>query len=309
MTKSDDGKKQRPVMASQDDATAEILAFLQKSFGDDLSGVYGIGSAFESSLVNPGDKDVVVLLHDTAKCPKKEWTSHLYEKRLLGDTETWLFYGMLDDYLDKGRFERTSFASWEWAVRSLKYCSTLLHGTDVRDELPMPAYDYKAIFLRVAYHLEPTPLWKELRAKARGRLIDEQYRFSKAVFKFGFFLGALYYPDANVFDKQGVYDLLNKAVQQKKILDLALDYYGQALQYRAGTPFPDFKKTRREFAEVFFHEARRGMNTGWSRLQSLLRQGLGKASFSALSYMLSKLLELEEQIHEARMSEIVDDYW
>jgi hypothetical protein len=249
-----------------------IRGFLHDKFGDDVVAVFGIGSSFMSDL-GASDRDVVVILSTTEKCPKKEWTTALFEHHSYHDTEVWFLYGTLNDYLDKERFKITSFANWEWAIRGIKHASVLLWGEDIRPRLPEPEYDYQDILIRAAYHLEPTPEWKFKKAEERGDIIDEKMRFTKAVFKFGFFLTAVDYPEANVFDKQGVYNLLKSSRDMDLVGEDIVEFYEIALAYRSGEDIPRFEECRKAFMKAMVRETIGATKNTWGSIREIFLKG------------------------------------
>jgi len=262
---------------------AFVQNFLRDKFGDGVVAVYGIGSSFMSEL-KASDRDVVVVLSSTDKCPRKDWTTALFEHHSWYGSEVWFLYGTLDDYLDKDRFRVTSFANWEWAVRGIKHASVLLFGSDIRDQLPSPDYDYQDILVRVAYHLEPTPKWKSKKAIDRGDPIDDKMRFTKAVFKFGFFLTAIDYPDENVFDKEGVRELLDKSCKDGIIGHDVLDFYDIASDYRKGIDIPEFERRRQDFMKTVVRETISATENTWEGargIRSIFQDGF-KYPFSGI---------------------------
>ncbi|MHA1144624.1 MAG: hypothetical protein ACTSRW_07800 [Candidatus Helarchaeota archaeon] len=260
----------------------KAIEYLLAKFESDLIAVYGIGSVFNTKFPITSDIDLVVLLSTTENCPRKDWTTSLFEKKTFAGHEFWFLYATLEDYKYKETFQKVSFANWEWAVRSLKYGSRLLWGKDIRNDLPSPPYDLDDIFIRVAYHLEPTPLFKLLKAESQKNPLDEEMRFSKAIFKLGFLLTATYFPEANEFDKHEIFKLLNKAFREKRIGKEMLQFYGMALKYRQGQKFEDFKEKRHQFFQVFIREVIRSRNVSWNELKPLLEYGFGNKGFPVI---------------------------
>ncbi|MHA1716537.1 MAG: hypothetical protein ACTSXP_12920, partial [Promethearchaeota archaeon] len=210
------------------------------------------------------------------------------ERKIFSNREFWFLFATLDDYKNKERFQKVSFANWEWAVRSLKHGSKRLWGREIRHELPSPSHDLDDIFIRVAYHLEPTPLLKSLKAKYQKKPINEEMRFSKAIFKFGFLLTAIHFPDENVFKKHEIFKLLNKAFRDGLIEKKTLEFYGMALRFRQGKPFENFEEKRHEFFRLFIRETIHARNTTWERLKSLLEKGFGNKGFSAIIHYIDE---------------------
>lgn len=259
-----------------------IKDFLIKKYGEDLRAVYGIGSSFKSDL-GASDVDIVVLLKSLDKTPVKSYTTARFEKVIHNNIEVWFLYGTLDGYLDKNKFKRMSFANWEWSVRGIKYASVLLYGEEIRNQLPIPNYNYQDILIRVAYHLEPMTKEKiKWYAKERGKIIDEKLRLTKAIFKFGFFLTVVDYPEANIFDKKGVYTLLKKSSAEGLIGKDFVKLYELAMEYRQGKEIIDFENIRKKFMKTFIRETIAATENTWKGkdgIRGILKEGFGKRPF------------------------------
>lgn len=268
----------------------KILDFLFSKFKkDDVVSVYGIGSAFENTFTKTSDVDVVVLLKDIDKAPSPDWATALFEKTKIDDIEVYYLYGDMNHYLNSKIFPSISFANWEWSIRGLKYGSTLLYGEDIRDQLPTPPFNVVQIFKRSMYHLEPTSQSKMDWAKRNGiELTSEQMRLSKSIFKYGFFLVACVYPDKNIFTKNGIYNLLKTASEEYRINSKMIEFYEQALKFREGIDFPDFKNYRKSFMKFAIREGMRHLHTTWKGndekkgISDLLNEGIGKKPFTSI---------------------------
>lgn len=267
----------------------KILRYLFNKFGKEhIVSVYGIGSFFNSEIKTKSDVDVIVLLDDVELAPKKEWTHARFEELENGDSDIWLLYGDLEHYLDKEKFKTISFADWAWSVRGLKHASKLIYGEDIRDQLPDPPFNLVEIFKRAMYHLEPTSKWKLEKYKREGNPIDEKLRFTKAVFKYGFFLVASVFPDKNVFDKDGIFELLQRAVSLYRVNEKILDFYQIALDYRNGHDIENFDKIRKNFMIFAIKEAMKHLETTWKGnkekkgIRDLLKEGIGEKKFTTI---------------------------
>lgn len=260
----------------------KIILDLQSKFNENLVSVYGIGSAFMSQLPSTSDVDLIVMLSNTDDCPRNDWSTFLFESVKINGTEIYYLYGTLDDYLDKQRFEKVSFANWEWAVRSLKFGSKFLWGKDIRSNLPEPDFSYDGIFLRSAYHLEFTSEYKLKDAELKGKPINAHMRFSKSIFKFGFLLLAIHYPSMNVFDKEGIHDQLKSAVKEGKIEKQSLEFYDMAMTYRKGKPFEDYENNRLRYMKLLIRETINGLGVSWDDVKSLLKKGFGSYPFQEI---------------------------
>lgn len=255
-----------------------IINYLQNKYGEDIVAIYGIGSFFLDTEKTKSDADVIVILKDTSKCPRKDYTTALFEERKEGDISFTFLYGTLEDYMDRNAFLKVSFADWSWAVRSLKFGSKFIFGNDIRKKLPTPEYDYGSIFLRSAYHLN----------KGYTKYSDA-IAFTKAVFKFGFFLAIAYYPDENVFDRNGILRILKKCVEEGNISEKVIEYYEKAIKIRNGEDIGNITLLRREFVITFISETIRVTDYSLDEIISMLENGFGNSGFHRLIALIDTL--------------------
>lgn len=264
----------------------QIKERLIQKFGDEIVAIYGIGSAFES-IIPFNDVDVVVILTVLDNCVSYSWTPARFEKEYIDGVEVTFLYGTLEGYGDEDVFKTMSFANWAWSVRGIKYGSTFIYGTDIRDQLGDPPFDYEDILKRSAYHLEPSPQWKMKKYEQQGNPIDEKMRFTKAVFKYGFFVIASLFPDENVFHKEGAFRLLNDAYEREKIDGRILDFYEMAMDYRQGVDIPDFRDNRDMFVQLMVKETLHITQRSWDDIKRIFESGF-KYPFSYIIRLIDR---------------------
>ncbi len=179
---------------------------------DNLLAVYGIGSYFEDSLPSSfikNDIDLIAIVRTTENL-------RTFRRLTIGKSEVFVGYNTIESYGIKKVFGEDSGANYEWSLICIKHPenSKLLHGTDIRDQVPETTniqFDYDNILIRGYYHLE-----KSLENKKKD-IAKAKREYSKAMFKFGYYfcvlhdtsfryvslieirkkLGQLYKPDTN----------------------------------------------------------------------------------------------------------------
>ena len=176
----------------KDSIISKIISYLEDSFKESIISVFGIGSCFDKTLPSDWkitDIDVIVIVNSFDKIPKPEWTEVRYETKNVENFNVWLGYNTLQGLIEKEIFVHQSFANYEWSLLDLK-CqenSQLLYGRDIRNQLPKLSdlkYDFDDIFVRGLYHLDKS--LKE--SKSCQKSLNSEREFTKAVFKFGFYL-------------------------------------------------------------------------------------------------------------------------
>jgi hypothetical protein len=258
------------ILVDVKEITKHILDFLLPTYSDVLISMYGIGSSFWDSFGKVSDVDIIVLLKNTSSCPVKSYTTALFEDYYTNGVTFTFLYGTLDDYLDKKKFDCISFSDYAWSVRSLKFGSKHLWGEDIRNQLPIPKYDYRSILLRSAYHLNGS-----------SKRYSKQIKLTKAIFKFGFYLTVVYYPNENIFNKKGIFGLLKQAVEDGYISEKMVKYYEMALHSRKEND-DDIVQKRLEFIRYWVEETLRSTTTSWKELRNILINGFGTLGFGSL---------------------------
>jgi len=264
-----------------------IIMLLYKKFKTKIVGIFGIGSFFSQSMGEISDCDVIVILTDTNDCKKRDWTTRLFEDITIEENgfllDITLLYGTLEDYSDKNKFSKVSFADFSWAIRSLKFGSILLYGNDIRELLPYINYEYGSIFLRSAYHLNGS-----------SSKYTKMQKITKAIFKFGFFLVTAYYPNSNIFNKIDIYNKIIEAKEDGIISNQMIECYEEALEMREKKINNDNKseKLRRKFAISFFDETQRSTGYTWNQMKKFLEKGFENGGF----YRVIALIETIKNI-------------
>ncbi len=248
---------------TKDSIISNIINYLEDSFRDNIISVYGIGSYFDKTLPSDWkntDIDVIVIVNSFDKIPKLEWTQVRYETKNIENFNVWLGYNTLQGLKEKEVFAKESFANYEWSLLDLK-CqgnSQLLYGKDIRNQLPKISalkYDFDDIFVRCLYHLDKS--LKE--SKSSGKTLVSKREFTKAVFKFGFYL-------CKYFDKSYyLTSVLNISIHIKnlqiedKIKKNMLHFMEESKIFRRTDKFStDFKILRKNFILFIFSLLRNG---------------------------------------------------
>ncbi len=181
-----------------DNITSNIIKYLQTNLKGNLISIFGIGSYFDKNLPprwRNTDIDVIVIVSTLDKITKLDWTDVRYEVRKFDNHSVWIGYNTIQGLKTKKLFVQESFANYEWSLMDLKFKenSHLLYGKDIREQIPDPfsfVFDYNDILARCLYHLDKS--LKE--SKIRENSAQPMTEFTKAVFKFGFYM-CLYFSE------------------------------------------------------------------------------------------------------------------
>jgi len=247
----------------KDRIISNIINYLEDSFKDNIISVYGIGSYFDETLPSDwknNDVDVIVIVNSFDKIPKHDWTEVRYETKNIENFNVWLGYNTPQGLKEKELFAYQSFANYEWSLLDLK-CqenSQLLYGKDIRNQLPKVSdlkYDFDDIFSRSLYHLDKS--LKE--SKSFENALASKREFSKAVFKFGFYLCIFF--DKNYY----LTSVLNISIHidnlhiDDKIRTNTLRFMKESMIFRRNDKFStDFKNLRKNFILFIFSLLRNG---------------------------------------------------
>ena len=148
-------------MNAKDPLLEKILSELLEDFSDNIISIYGIGSYFDDRLPPDwmkNDVDLIIIVKDLEKIPKQEWTDVRYERKKFDDYEAWYWFLTREALQNKELFEKQTFSNYKWSLLDIKHTenSVLLHGEDIRPELPelenIP-FDYDDLFVRSPYML------------------------------------------------------------------------------------------------------------------------------------------------------------
>ena len=275
---------------TKDSIISNIINYLEDSFKDNIISVYGIGSYFDETLPSDWkntDIDVIVIVNSFDKIPKLDWTEVRYEIKNIENFNVWLGYTTLQGLKEKEVFAHESFANYEWSLLDLK-CqenSQLLYGKDIRNQLPKISdlkYDFDDIFARSLYHLDKS--LKE--SKSFGNALVSKREFTKAVFKFGFYL-------CKYFDKSYyLTSVLNISIHidnlhiDHKIRKNTLHFMNESIIFRRNDKFStDFTNLRKNFILFIFSLLRNGSLHRKLEFQELVKYLEKK--FNGLPYLTS----------------------
>ncbi|MFX0049628.1 MAG: hypothetical protein ACFE8G_15955, partial [Candidatus Hermodarchaeota archaeon] len=248
---------------TKDPIISKIIGYLEDYFKEIVISVYGIGSYFDKALPTDwkiNDIDVLVIVSSLEKIPKLEWTEVRYETRNIENYNVWLGYNTLRGLKEKEVFAHESFANYEWSLLDLK-CqenSQLLYGKDIRNHLPKISdlkYDYDDIFARCLYHLDKS--LKESKSY-RKSLVSER-EFTKAVFKFGFFICKYFDKNYYLTSVHNIIKHVERLPIEEKIRKNTLYFMNESNMFRRTYNFStDFKILRKNFTFFIFSLLRNG---------------------------------------------------
>lgn len=281
------------------DLITSILNDLHDRLGEEIIAIYGIGSYFDESLPTEwvkNDIDLVVVLKSLEHVPKKEWSTVRFERKLYGGAEVWISYTTLQGLRERERFERESFSNYAWSILDLKYPenSVFLSGDDIRDRLPDRSkieLDLDDVLRRSLYHLD-----RSFKSEYREGYHNESMRiFTKAVFKFGFYLCVFHDNEFYLTSIRLITGRVNKLVKEGKIKDTTLKFLEESIFYRRTHAFhTDFHELRTAFVEYIFS----GLGAGYFHRKmdyKELKKFL-ETSFSGLRF-LAQILKNAKKKH------------
>lgn len=248
---------------TKDSIISIIINYLEDSFKDTIISVYGIGSYFDKTLPSDWkntDIDVIVIVNSLDKIPKLDWTEVRYEIKTIENFNVWFGYTTLQGLKEKEVFAYESFANYEWSLLDLK-CqenSQLLYGKDIRNQLPKVSdlkYDFDDIFARTLYHLDKS--LKE--SKSLGNTLVSKREFTKAVFKFGFYLCKYFDKNYYLTSVLNISIHINNLHIDHKIRKNMLHFMNESTIFRRTDKFStDFKNLRKNFILFIFSLLRNG---------------------------------------------------
>jgi len=225
--------------------------------GDNILCIYGIGSYFDPNLPVDwikNDIDIIVIVKSLNPIPKEEWTDVRFEKKEIDGVNIWIGFNTIQGLQKKEKFRVQSFANYEWSLIDLKLPenSVLIHGEDVRNQLPNIIgimFDYDDILVRSLYHLNKS--LKE--TQISGDSLKSCVEFTKAIFKFGFYLCIFQDKNYQLTSIHAIVSKLEELVSIDKVEKIMLDFFNKAMYYRRKSPFgDDFKILRTNFIVYLF---------------------------------------------------------
>jgi len=242
---------------TKNDLVEEIVHYLKENLGENILCIYGIGSYFDSNLPRDwikNDIDIIVIVQTLNPIPKEEWTDVRFEKKQINGVNIWIGFNTIQGLQKKDLFQLQSFANYEWSLIDLKLPenSVLIYGEDVRNQLPNIIelhFDYDDILGRSLYHLDRS--LKE--TQISGDSLKSISEFTKAVFKFGFYLCIFLDKNYQLTSIQAILRKLEKLASIDKVDKIMLDFINKAFNYRRKSQFGnDFKTLRTNFIVYIF---------------------------------------------------------
>ncbi|MBY8988590.1 MAG: hypothetical protein KGD61_09050, partial [Candidatus Lokiarchaeota archaeon] len=169
-------------------------------------------------------------------------------------------YNTLQGLIEKDVFAHESFANYEWSLLDLK-CqenSQLLYGKDIRNQLPKISdlkYDFDDIFVRSLYHLD-----KSLKErKSSEKTLVSKREFTKAVFKFGFYLCKYFDKSYYLTSVHNISKHIELLHIDNKIRKNMLHFMKESNIFRRTDKFSmDFKSLQKNFIFFIFSLLRNG---------------------------------------------------
>jgi len=248
---------------TKDSIISNIIKYLEDSFKDNIISVYGIGSYFDKSLPSDwknNDVDVIVIVNSFDKIPKLDWTEVRYETKNIENLDVWLGYITLQGLKNKEVFAYEAFANYEWSILDLK-CqenSQLLYGKDIRNQLPKVSdlrFNFDDIFSRSLYHLDKS--LKE--SKSFENTLISKREFTKAVFKFGFYLCIFFDKSYYLTSVLNISIHIDNLRLDDKVRKNTLHFMNESIIFRRNDKFStNFKNLRKNFILFIFSLLRSG---------------------------------------------------
>jgi len=290
------------VSTHQDPLIQKILHFIETRFGSNLNSVYGIGSYFDDSLPSnwmKNDVDIVIFVESTTRIPKEEWKQRFKPKKFNG-YDVWFLYNTIEGFQDKKKFKKISeVANYEWSLIELKLPenSKFLYGLDIRNKLPdieNIEFDYNDILARALYHLEIC--LKQLTSRKDKNIA--MIEFTKAVFKFSFYICIFYDSTFHFTSKHSIERKIFQLVENKKFDELGYYFLTESIHFRKEQEFHyPFKHLLRKFIEYIFNLLGNGKLHRPMKYQEL-RKYL-ETIFKGLTYLI-KVLDIAKQLHNSK---------
>jgi len=275
-----------------DNITSSIIKYLQTNLKGDIISIFGIGSYFDKNLPSDWrntDIDVIVIVSTLDKITKLDWTDVRYEVRKFDNHNVWIGYNTIQGLKTEKLFVQESFANYEWSLMDLKFKenSELLYGKDIREQIPDPInfdFDYNDILARCLYHLDKSLKASQIRGNSEQAMIE----FTKAVFKFGFYLCLFF---SNRYYLTSVHNIslrLDKLLLDNEIQTSMLNFMNESITYRRTNKFSKkFEIIRKNYILFTLSLLRSGILHRKYEFQELLI--FLKKKFNGMPYLISYL--------------------
>jgi len=275
-----------------DNITSNIIKYLQKNLKDEIISIFGIGSYFDKNLPSDWrntDIDVIVVSSTLDKITKLDWTDVRYEVRKFDSHYVWIGYNTIQGLKKKKLFAQESFANYEWSLMDIKFKenSQLLYGKDIREQVPDPFsfdFDYDDILARCLYHLDKSLKESTIQENSTQAMTE----FTKAVFKFGFYLCLFFSKRYYLTSVHSVSLQLNKLLLDDDMQNSMLNFMSESIIYRRTNKFSKkFEILRKNYVLFTLSLLRSGILHRKYEFQELLI--FLKNKFNGMPYLITYL--------------------
>ena len=286
-----------------DNITTSIIKYLQTNFKGEIISIFGIGSYFDKNLPSDWrntDIDVIVIVSTLDKITKLDWTDVRYEVRKFDNHKVWIGYNTIQGLKIKKLFVQESFANYEWSLIDLKFKenSQLLYGKDIREQVPDPFsfdFDYNDILARCLYHLDKSLKESKIREDSAKAMIE----FTKAVFKFGFYICLFFNKRYYLTSVHSVSLQLSKLLLDNNIQKIMLNFMSESITYRRTNKFSKkFVILRKNYVLFTLSLLRSGILHRKYEFQELLT--FLKNKFNGMPYLISYLKKAKNVFYSTK---------
>jgi len=286
-----------------DNITTSIIKYLQTNFKGEIISIFGIGSYFDKNLPSDWrntDIDVIVIVSTLDKITKLDWTDVRYEVRKFDNHNVWIGYNTIQGLKIKKLFVQESFANYEWSLIDLKFKenSQLLYGKDIREQVPDPFsfdFDYNDILARCLYHLDKSLKESKIREDSAKAMIE----FTKAVFKFGFYICLFFNKRYYLTSVHSVSLQLSKLLLDNNIQKIMLNFMSESITYRRTNKFSKkFEILRKNYVLFTLSLLRSGILHRKYEFQELLT--FLKNKFNGMPYLISYLKKAKNVFYSTK---------
>ncbi|MBY9008868.1 MAG: hypothetical protein KGD74_03270 [Candidatus Lokiarchaeota archaeon] len=286
-----------------DNITSSIVRYLQTILKGNVISIFGIGSYFDKNLPSDWrntDIDVIVIVSTLDKITKLDWTDVRYEVRKFNNHNVWIGYNTIQGLKSKKIFVQESFANYEWSLMDLKFKenSHLIYGKDIREQVPDPFnfdFDYDDILARSLYHLDKSLKSTQIRENSAQAMRE----FTKAVFKFGFYLCILFSKRYYLTSVHNISLQIDKLLLDNDIQTSMLNFMKESINYRTTNKFSKrFELIRKNYVLFTLSLLRSGILHRKYEFQELLI--FLKIKFNGMPYLISYLKKAKNVFYSAK---------
>lgn len=286
-----------------DNITSSIIKYLLTNLKGDIISIFGIGSYYDKNLPSNWrntDIDVIVIVSTLDDITKLDWTDVRYEVRKFDSHNVWIGYNTIQGLKTKKLFVQESFANYEWSLLDLKFKenSQLLYGEDIREQVPDPFnldFDLNDILARCLYHLDKS--LKE--SKIQENSAQAKREFTKAVFKFGFYLCLFFSKRYYLTSVHNISLQLDKLLLDNDIQNSMLNFMNESMIYRRTNKFSKrFEILRKNYVLFTLSLLRSGILHRKYEFQELLI--FLKNKFNGMPYLISYLKKAKNVFYSSK---------